>query len=345
MNEDSAVDAFLLNPHIFEFFQAIRILSRRLELPGFQPGDARAARDSRFDSGMEPARVGAHTSFAFPASDIQSVTEAPDGTLEMRVNMMGLAGVSGPLPHYYTSLILQAKADKDETGRGDTALEDFFNIFNHRLAYLFYYAWEKSRFPAMYDRTGRDPLRQMLLALAGVPSHLPTPGGLDPDFFVRFAPLLAMQPRSGETLRTILAAFFEVEVEIEQYTGTWRQLNRKSLSEIGSEDDSISGKLGQGTVAGGQYWSLDSMARIRLGPLSRTTFNRFLPGAEWNTAMREICRFFSRDEIEFEVQLVLNRLVVPGCRLGGGPCPQLGWTTWLKSKPAAAHQDGVVFRL
>ena len=87
------------------------------------------------------------------------------------------------------------------------------------------------------------------------------------------------------------------------------------------------------------------MARIRIGPLSRVAFSRFLPGGDWHSSLREICRFFSRGEMEFEVQLVLNRLAVPKCRLDKGAGLQLGWTTWLKSKPTREHRDDVVFRL
>jgi predicted component of type VI protein secretion system len=49
-----------------------------------------------------------------------------------------------------------------------------------------------------------------------------------------------------------------------------------------------------------------------------------------------LTRFFSGDDLEFEVQLVLEQQEVPQCELGveGGGGPQLGWFTWMKSGPA-----------
>ncbi len=262
---DKSVEKFLANPHAYEFVQAIRILARRF---GHPDSDA----SLRFDSRNEPARLAAHTSLSFPASDIHSVSRPPDGEVpEIRITMLGLTGMAGVLPQNYTQMVLEQKA------AGEDSLDDFLNIFNHRFAYLYYYAWEKYRFPAAFDRTGADPLQQILFALAGVPqAPLPVPGGLPPAFFARFASLLAMQPRSGEALRTILAEFFEVEIDIRQYAGAWYRLEGRSLTQL-DERDEVSCQLGYGVVAGEDYWSLDSMVRIRIGPMPRATFAKFLP--------------------------------------------------------------------
>ncbi len=361
---DKSVEKFLENPHAYEFFQAIRILARRLDLRDSDAG-------LRFDTRNEPVRVGAHTSLSFPASDIQSVAVPADGGVpEIRINMLGLTGVAGVLPQYYTQLLIEQRA------AGETSLDDFLNIFNHRFAYLYYYAWEKYRFPAAFDRTGADPLLQILLALAGVPpAPLPLPGGTRTErdaetgetrvvpvvpagFFARFASLLALQPRSGEALRTILAEYFEVEVDVQQYAGAWHRLEGRSLTRL-DEKDGVSTQLGYGVVAGEDYWSLDSMVRIRIGPLENEVFAKLLPGREWHQTLAEICRFFARDEFVFEVQLVLKEHGVSRCVLDSDAGMQLGWTTWMHSRPrnqlaeyAAAlgvgikvDPDDVIFRL
>ena len=86
------------------------------------------------------------------------------------------------------------------------------------------------------------------------------------------------------------------------------------------------------------------MVRIRIGPLGRRAFERFLPGGDWNRMLRDICGFFA-GEMEFEIQLVLNRLVVPVCSLDSAAGIRLGYTTWIRSRPVPLHQDGVIFRL
>ena len=58
-------------------------------------------------------------------------------------------------------------------------------------------------------------------------------------------------------------------------------------------------------------------------------------------------RFFSHDQFDFEVQLVLARDAVPFCRVGGDggePAP-LGWGTWLRTQPFARDADETVLTL
>jgi Type VI secretion, TssG len=47
--------------------------------------------------------------------------------------------------------------------------------------------------------------------------------------------------------------------------------------------------------------------------------------------LRQLTAFFSRDQIDFEVQLILKRVDVPECELEERV--QLGWTTWVKNRP------------
>ena len=75
----------------------------------------------------------------------------------------------------------------------------------------------------------------------------------------------------------------------------------------------------------------------------------FLPeGTAWQP-LRAITRFFSGDEIDFEVQLVLQRDEVPACEPGGrnseGMMPQLGWSTWVKTAPMGYDPGDTILRL
>jgi type VI secretion system protein ImpH len=58
-------------------------------------------------------------------------------------------------------------------------------------------------------------------------------------------------------------------------------------------------------------------------------------------------RFFSNDEWEFEVKLILEREQVPACALGaeGTSGPQLGWVSWVKSQPLGRDPDDTVLAL
>jgi type VI secretion system protein ImpH len=70
-----------------------------------------------------------------------------------------------------------------------------------------------------------------------------------------------------------------------------------------------------------------------LGPLSLERYQDFLPGGSAYKPLQALVRFYSNEELEFDVQLILDRDDVPPCTLGteGAEAVQLGWLTWVKS--------------
>src|SRR5439155_1006926 len=128
--------------------------------------------------------------------------------------------------------------------------------------------------------------------------------------------------------------YFQVPVEIQQFAGTWYPLDDDSTTRFRA-DDSESERLGHGVVVSEEYWSQESMVCVRIGPLDLQTFRLFLRGGPNFARLRDICRFFSRDEQVFEVQLVLHKDQVPGTafpKTAEEEGSQLGWTTWAKSE-------------
>jgi type VI secretion system protein ImpH len=278
-----------------------------------------------------------------PAVDIQALRQPPSpDKRKMLINFLGLTGPSGVLPQYYTQFLKERSDEKDE------GPAEFLDIFNHRMAMLFYYAWEKYRFPVTYERRPEhDFFRQILFSLVGLGTeHLRGRNHLRDDFFAEYAALLAVQPRSASALRGILSDFFKVPVEVEQFAGTWYPLDDDSITRF-SEENSDSERVGYGVVVSQEYWSQESMVRLRIGPLDLPTYRRFLRVGPDFAKLQEICRFFSRDEIVFELQLILNKEEVPDTELSGDrpEDAQLGWTTWAKSKPFQEHAEDVVIRL
>jgi type VI secretion system protein ImpH len=140
--------------------------------------------------------------------------------------------------------------------KGDYALRDFLDLFNHRLLTLFAKAGEKYRFYYTYEaaaarerarraqgphllrgflldeRPRIDLFSQMLLDLGGLGTPLlrykdsvrsaPAPRTEVPDTTLRyFSGHFAQQHRSAAALRGMLSEYFRVHVEIVPFVGQW----------------------------------------------------------------------------------------------------------------------------
>jgi type VI secretion system protein ImpH len=323
------------DPWSFGFFQCVRLLER---IGGGRTPVGRFTHPSK-----EVVRFAAHSATAFPASQIQDIQWDTGGAPVMVVNFMGLAGPSGVLPLYYSELIRERLRQKD------TTLYAFLNIFNHRMVSLFYQAWEKYRFTVAYERGERDRLSWHLLDLIGLGTRgLQSRQALPDDALLFYSGLLALHSRSALSLRSILEDYFDVPVAVEQFVGAWYPLASADQCCF-DRGASVSEQLGVGAVAGDEIWDQQSVVRIRLGPLTLKQYMDFLPqGSAWEP-LRAITRFFSGEETDFELQLVLRRDEVPACQLDEEPDDgvprQLGWTTWAKTAPVTRDPGDTILRL
>ncbi|MGC1087289.1 MAG: type VI secretion system baseplate subunit TssG [Candidatus Acidiferrum sp.] len=330
----SEVEEQLRNaPHRFEFFQAIRLLERL--------APERKALGRFTNPSEEVARLGTHPSLAFPASEIQSI-DWPEGKAPtLAVNFMGTTGPQGPLPHFYTTLMLARLRS------GDRTLRDFLDLFHHRMLSFFYHAWEKYRFAISYERGELDRFSHHLLDLIGLGTEgLQDRLSVPDDAFLFFAGILGQRPHSAHALELLLNDYFEVPFQVTQLVGGWFRLDESTECCIG-ERMTPSEQLGLGAVVGDEVWNQQARARVRIGPLELDDYRDFLPNGSAYEPMRSLLRFWTNDEIDFEVQLILKREEVPRCQLGaeGDSAPQLGWVTWMKSQPMDRHPEETIFNV
>jgi type VI secretion system protein ImpH len=334
--ETSALEnALRAAPWSFEFFQAVTLLQRLA--PHRQP----VGRFSNPDD--EAVRFRGNTSLGFPASSIQQLDFPADGDgpPEMMVNFMGLTGPMGVLPYCYSELALERQRAKD------TTFQSFLDIFHHRMISFFHRAWEKYRFPVTHATGEGDSFEHHLRDLIG----LGTPGlenrqAISDDGLLHFAALLGEQARSASALEQLLASYFDVPVEVEEFTGAWYRLDSATQCSLG-DDDSDSQKLGLGAVVGDEIWDQQSRIRIKLGPMALEKYRQFLPDGTAYEPLKALTKFFSNDEFDFEIQLILKSDEVPRCQVGAddATAPRLGWVTWLKSAPLSRDPNETILNL
>ena len=318
----------------FEFFQAVTLLQRLRHdcepVGGF------------FNPEDEAVHFRVHNRLPFPASQVQELDWPEAGSVpEMIVNFMGLTGPSGVLPYWYTELIIAQLKEKD------ASLRDFLDIFNHRLISFFYRAWAKYRFPVSYNRGEQDRFTQYLLDLIGLGTDgLQQRQAVPDEAILHYVALFAQQSRSASSLEAILSDYFQVPVEVEQFTGSWYRLGVPIQCALEDEDDQAH-RLGAGAVVGDEVWDRQSSARVRIGPMELARYRDFLPDGGAFEPLKSILKFFANDQFDFEVQLLLKRDEVPGCDFSSPleELPRLGWVSWLKTKAVNRDPGDTILRL
>lgn len=370
-------DDLFAHAYDFDFFQAVRLLERLF--PKLRP----VGRGTKSDG--EVVRFAAWHSLRFPPATIYDLSPPSDDPAaivkapKMVVTFLGMAGSSGVLPRHYTEMIL--RVDRDVRGPERTALRDFLDLFTHRFVSLFFRAWEKYRFPIPYERGEfrlRDPdvFTHGLLSLVGlgavnlrdrlkigVRSPVPVPrgpvvaggretifGSVDDLSMLWFAGYFAQRPRNALSLEAMLAAFVRLPVRVRQFQGQWLRLDPGNQSAMSA--DNLNNCLGRNVIVGDRVWDVESKIRIQLGPMSYAEFLDYLPDRAPRKERKKIfllaqfVRLYLGPEIDVEIQLVLKKDEVPGCRVGPGAGigSRLGWNTWSKRKPTPHDAADAVFQ-
>lgn len=306
----------------FDFFQAVRLVENAWPQ---QPrvGESLLPRDDAVRFTQRPELVFYPTTLgAFKQGE---AGRAP----QLAVNFFGLLGPHGALPTHLTEYIRDRERNAD-----DPTFARFLDLFQHRMVSLFYRAWANTQPAVSLERPGRDRFSMYVGTTFGLGETSLRERDTVPDFAkLHFAGLLAMPTRPAAGLKLILARFFRLPVEIEQWVGHWMPLPRESLTRLGSGDGAA---LGVSTLLGARTWDAQHKFRIVFGPLSIADYERFLPGADSLVRLVDWVRNYVHDGLDWDVNLQLRQADVPRLKLGMHA--RLGYTSWLLSGAASGDQ-------
>jgi type VI secretion system ImpH/TssG family protein len=209
---------------------------------------------------------------------------------------------------------------------------DFLDLFNHRLISLFYRSWKKCHPEFQYQAGATDDFSRWLFALMGAPdAQARQASALCWPRLLGYLGLLSMQARSANTLTAVVSGYFEgIPVEVEEHVPRWADIPADQRCRLGLG----SSVLGDSISLGTRVQDHSGKFLVRLGPLSKSVFVRFLPTGEDHAALRELVIFLMPQELLFDIQLRLAAEAEPqpdlsssfALQAGGG---QLGWSTWL----------------
>lgn len=379
------IEELLQNPQQFGFFQAVRLLEGWLAEGGqsgqglsrlnfrnslslsFPPSEIESLVVQRHGEPTDSNRAGcavASGDAAALALDVvlaasgEAANDAPHALhshevarIDLTPAFMGLLGVTGALPLYYTETLAQR-----EHFHKDRAARAFLDVFSHRAVALFYQAWRKHRLAVQYEGAQRQRFLPEVLALAGLGQRglrermAGALGGVADESLAFHAGALQRRTLSARQLQQLLQSYLKVPVRIEQFVGRWYRLPDEARGHLGmiaggrAGQVPTTGVLGRSAMLGERVWQRDLRMRVVLGPLDRADLRRFLPGGRGAAALKSWLTMLNGVALEYEVNLTLQRDEVQGCTLGSHRSPheaRLGWDTFLQTRPATQDRSDV----
>jgi type VI secretion system protein ImpH len=315
-------------PETFGFFQALRrVESTHRDRPRL---------GTTHRSAQEPVRLAQEPSLAFAPATLAALEPAVGSRPPRLVSrFLGLFGPNGPLPLHLT----EYARDRQRNFRDPTFVR-FADVFHHRMLSLFYRAWAAPQPAVNYDRPEGDRFALYIGALVGMGMPLLRRRDAMPDLAkLHFAGRLACQTRHPEGLQALLSAFFRMPVAITEFVGEWMHLPSETYSLLSSPETC---SLGVSATVGARVWGCHQKFRVIAGPMSFADYRRLLPGGRSLVRLVAIVRNYVGDALGWDVHLVLKGEEIPQLLLGRQG--QLGWTTWLGTRPEMTDADDLKLR-
>jgi len=315
----------------FDFYQLVRLLLR--------PGQGHPANTTgAHGDPIPPLRFKGELSAAFPGHEVSGwKTEGEDGPVALATPNYSIAGAMGPLPDPY------GEWARDRAARGDRAMGDFLDLFNHRINTLRFEIKARQQ-PGLStsDDPEQTPLGRDLAALLGCcDPDLPNPLPLPRRALLALTGLLADQRRSPTALIRVLGAFVQAPVALEPYVGNWFAIAEEDQIRLGKRRN----RLGIDTPLGQRAWDEQAGIGLSIGPLPRARFEALLPGGEGHAGFKALLHFLTGRSLDCHIRLQTQpwdaRLQPRATHLGAqarlgdapllarAPSPRLGLDAWL----------------
>jgi type VI secretion system protein ImpH len=352
--DPSLIDRLKDEPYRFEFFQAVRLLLTHQRM---QSGE----RD--VDILGQVIQFRNSVSLSFPPSEIESL-EFESNTVEDPVaeltnddavrskdvglrritltpSFIGLTGPMGVMPRHYTHYVAER-----ELYHRDTATRAFLDIFTTRAVALFYQTWLKYRLHLQYESDRRNKFLPLILSLSGLglsgmqQRHEDDCAGIADETLAHYAGALRQRPQSVQWFSRVVADYFQVRCNVEQFVGQWFQLPNSELTLVGQKNC----QLGQTALCGARVWDRQTKVRMTIGPMRKKQFDDFLPKGTAYRSLKQLFRLMVGATFDCEVRLILDKRDVVGASLNTH-CgnTRLGWNGWIGSRDVSSDSNDAAY--
>jgi type VI secretion system protein ImpH len=154
-----------------------------------------------------------------------------------------------------------------------------------------------------------------------------------------FAGRLANQTRNAEGLKAMVAEYFGLPTDLEEFVGEWTPLQEESRWRI--TRTAFAGALGISTILGARAWQHQTKFRLVFGPLKEHEFHSMLPGSPRLSRLKALVRNYVGDSLNWDLRLFLDKRVSQPFRLDR--VTRLGWTSWLGHCPEGEGREDLIF--
>ncbi|MBS0352026.1 MAG: type VI secretion system baseplate subunit TssG [Proteobacteria bacterium] len=258
--------------------------------------------------------------FSFPIHPVKNLKQS-DHSFEILTTGLGLFGVNGLLPYHYTELIIE------RLQAGAEGLKDFLDLFNHRMIFLYYCAWKKSK-----PYVDADYVSNLIKCLIGY-YHTKQPV----DNLLYYSGYFSSSRRPAIFLKNLIADYFAIEVKIENFQGKWFLLPTTEWSSLkGVMGNNV---LGRSAMIGSRFWDDKNFFNITLGPLNYCQFLDFLPNTKKVKKLVELVFQFVGTEWVFGIKLILKAEQVPHCEIKLNSQIALSRNAWLGTQAHKKDAD------
>ncbi len=302
------------NAPLYDAFQAVLLCERLVKQGVLASGDPQ--------HGKAPViRFRPYENYSYAPTDLRNI-EWAEKEITFVFNFMGLYGLDSPLPRcYHEEVALQCAVEGNE----NVALQKFFDIFNHRLYWLYFQAWKKYRGYLFQEDAADSALARMVFfaANAGLDSEaLP-----DPHKLLYCAGVLGSRSRNKTGLEILLKEFFPgLDFRIKEFITQWVEIENIPTLQTAENDTTV--QLGRNSLLGSSIPDCTNRIRIEIGNLDLNGYHDFLFGGRWGKILKRLLNLYLHDGLEYDLLFRVNLKVVPGSCMGDEHS-RLGCSLWI----------------
>lgn len=298
------IGELLAAPQRFEFFQAMRLVQQ------WRP---------------DSVRLRNRLAMSFPPNQLENIG-SDGGGVRITPAFIGMLGSQGVLPLHYSERIARHERDHN-----DGAPRAFIDLLSQRPLHMFYQAWARQR-----PDCEEEPSLSMLNALAGTQIH---DESIDRETLAFYAMQIRSRTVTAPQMAGMYSEYFDVPVTVEQLVGEWRELPLADQAQLGRQNVALDG----GVMLGSRTYTCDARVRLRIGPLDKERYERFLPGHPSAHHLQAMLELHCGIGMTWEVHLIQRAQDMQGVCLDGAS--RLGINARLLSEPTAQDHDELMYLL